>query len=160
MFAAKLTNKTVSDKQGEYIVKVSYKHEPAQYLCGCEGPKGNRSASFTSIPGNLFYKEVKIFPSTKAAKDYLSIAFQISDNPSAHRLTIMKRPKQVYIIKYGASYLIHKNPHSVTMNREMQYAKLFFNQKEAERVAESLNRRNYTSFFSFEVIMVTEENLK
>ena len=164
MFLAKITNKTFSEKRGEYIVKISYKKGPAHYLCECQDAYDNMATSFTSISGKPLHKDVKIFASTAIALRYIARAFKITSNVAPYRLTIIKRPKQLYTIRvsrgYGWEYFQNVGSTTCYMSTIIEEAKFFFSKSEAEKKVASLNARNFKTYCPFEVITITAEDLK
>lgn len=166
MFSANVTNKyPLSQKRGEYIVKISYRKGKAAYLCGCKKENSPYySESYESLEGNLFRKEVKVFSSVAEAIEYCKTSFDIRNNAQMpYRLTVVKRPKELYAIRcsrgFGWEYVVEKKSKNIVVTTHIDYAKLYSNRNTAETVAKKWNTRNFAVTNEFEVVPVTEKEL-
>lgn len=169
MFAAILGNKFLSNKEGEYIAKVSYQKGPVQYICECEKGdperKNSFGDSFTSVDGNPFFKGVKLFHSTKEAVDYCSQVFAIQEGPAPYRLTIDKRPKEIYTIRVsrgsGWELLAGARGGKAVLTTDAFRCVVYLRKAEAQKKVDKLNAKRWKGVFKpFEVIALTPEDLK
>lgn len=167
MFAAIIKNKNpLSEKQGEYVVKVAYNKGKAAYVCECEPPHDKWGGSVSTIQENPLDKNVRVFHSIKEAYEYCLICFDFSNKFYVpYSVNIIKRPEVVYGVDFAYGNerrLVGSNStmRKIFIENEPKYAKVWTTKNAVEDVVRRYNNRMYNYSTDFAVRELHEEDFQ